>query len=36
MSEDSMIGLCHKCHSSGISQIVDEETSDTICDNCRK
>ena len=29
-----MIGLCHKCHASGVSIILDEETSVTLCTDC--
>ncbi len=29
-------GLCSKCYSSGVYLILDEETFETVCENCRK
>ncbi|MDH3313676.1 MAG: hypothetical protein OEM28_11090 [Nitrosopumilus sp.] len=36
MIQDSMIGLCSKCFTSGVSLVLHEETFEAICDKCRK
>lgn len=35
-TEISMIGMCSKCFSSGVSLVLDEESFEAICDKCRK
>lgn len=30
-----MIGLCRKCYSSGVPLMLDETTSEAICDKCK-
>jgi len=35
-TEISMIGLCSKCYSSGVSLVLDEESFEAVCDECRK
>ncbi|MBT8251706.1 MAG: hypothetical protein KJO99_02580 [Nitrosopumilus sp.] len=32
----SMKGLCSKCYSSGVPLVIDEETSEAICEKCKK
>ncbi|MDH3360940.1 MAG: hypothetical protein OEL56_02035 [Nitrosopumilus sp.] len=28
-------GLCTKCHSSGVELVLDDETLEAVCDECR-
>ena len=35
-NEVSMIEMCSKCYSSGISLVWDEESFQAVCDKCRK
>ena len=30
-----MRGMCHRCYSSGVSVMLDEEAFETVCDGCR-
>jgi len=33
---EKIIGLCSKCYSSGVSLVLDEESFEAVCDECRK
>ena len=35
-TEISMIGICSKCYSSGVSLVLDEESFEAVRDKCRK
>ena len=34
-NEGSMIGMCSKCYSSGVSLVLDKESFEVVCDKCR-